>query len=155
MSQNIHFQWDRRKAAQTYAGRGVISKVLSRNGLHGCSLSLSRTWLAEGRCGLLQVKQSGTGALKWDATGGESGEDLVERRLDLGDRFHRREAGTEDVGAADGSGGVLTALVIAVMEVTEFLAAQSGRATEDAIFFEMVASTKGHRVSEKQLATSN
>ena len=80
----------------------------------------------------------------------EGGDDFVERRLDLGDRFHGREAGTEDVGAADGTGGVLAALVIALMEVTEFLAAKSGRAAEDAIFFEMVAGTKGHRASEKR-----
>ena len=115
-------------------------------------LPLGRTWLAEGHCGLLQVKQSGTGALKWDAMGDEGGDDLVERRLDLGDRFHRREAGTEDVGAADGTGGVLAALVIALMEVTEFLAAKCGRAAEDAIFFEMVAGTKGHKASKNGLS---
>ena len=57
---------------------------------------------------------------------GEGGEYLVERNLNVGERFHAWEPGAEDVGAADDSGGVMAAFVIALMEVTELLAAKCG-----------------------------
>ena len=48
------------------------------------------------------------------------------RRLYVGERFHAREAGAEDVSAADGTGGILEALLIAVVEVTEFFVFEGG-----------------------------
>ena len=80
--------------------------------------------------------------------GGECGDDLVERRLDIGERFHGREAGAEDIGAADDSGGILAAFVIALMEVTELFSAKCGRTAKDAIFFQMVTGTVGHKTSK-------
>ena len=77
--------------------------------------------------------------------GGECTENFAERHLDIGARFHGREAGAKDVGAANHAGGVLGALVIALMEVTELFSAKCGRAAGDAIFFQMVAGTVGHR----------
>jgi hypothetical protein len=52
------------------------------------------------------------------------------------------------VGAADDSGGILAAFVIALVVVTEFLAAKGRGAARDAIYFAMVASTKEHRASK-------
>ena len=86
--------------------------------------------------------------------GGECGDDLVERRLDIGERFHTGEARAKDIGTTDNAGGVLAAFVIALVEVTEFLAAQGGRATRDAIFFEMVTSAKGHGTSKYDRPTA-
>jgi hypothetical protein len=80
--------------------------------------------------------------------GDDCGDDLVERRLDIFERFHGREAGAEDVGAADDAGGVLGAFVIALMEVTELFSAKCGRAAKDAIFFQMVTGTAGHKTSK-------
>ena len=80
--------------------------------------------------------------------GDECGDDLVECRLDIGERFHGREAGAKDVGAADDAGGVLGAFVIALVEVTELFSAKCGRAAKDAIFFQMVTGTVGHKTSK-------
>jgi len=80
--------------------------------------------------------------------GGEGTENFAERQLDIGERFHGREAGAEDIGAADDSGGILAAFVIALMEVTELFSAKCGRAAKDAIFFQMVTGTVGHRTSK-------
>ena len=78
---------------------------------------------------------------------GEGGEDLVERPLDIAKRFHRR-AGAEDVGAADDAGGVLAAFMIALVVVTEFLAAKCGRTAKHAVIFAMAASAVGHKTSK-------
>jgi hypothetical protein len=67
----------------------------------------------EGPGGLLQVKQNATGALERDAIGGEGIPDFGERRLDIGKSFHGREVGAENIGAADNSGGILAAFMIA------------------------------------------
>jgi len=80
--------------------------------------------------------------------GGEGTENFAERPLDIGERFHGREAGAKDVGAADDAGGVLGALVIALVEVTEVLGAKCGRAAKDAIFFQMVTGMVGHKTSK-------
>ena len=80
--------------------------------------------------------------------GGEGSPDFGERRLNLGERFHGREAGAEDVGAADDAGGVLGALVIALVELTELFSAKCGRTAKDAIFFQMVTGTVGHKTSK-------
>ena len=80
--------------------------------------------------------------------GGECGDDLVERRLDIGERFHGREAGAKDVGAADHAAGVLGSFVIALMEVTELFSAKCGRAAEDAIYLPMVTGTVRHQTSK-------
>ena len=80
--------------------------------------------------------------------GGESTENFAERQLDIVERLHGREAGAKDVGAADDSGGILAAFVIALMEVTELFSAKCGRAAKDAIFFQMVTGTVGHRTSK-------
>jgi hypothetical protein len=97
---------------------------------------------------LLQVKQPGTGALERDATGGEGFENLVQGHLHVGKRFHAREAGAKDVGAADDAGGVLGAFVIALMEVTEFFSAKCGRAAKNAICLEMVTGRYRHKTSK-------
>ena len=99
-------------------------------------------WVAEGHCGLLEVKQNATGALVGDAMVDEGGDDLVERGLDVGNRFHAREARAEDVGAANDGGGILATFVIAVVVVTEFLATKGGRAARDAIMLEIGARRK-------------
>jgi hypothetical protein len=80
--------------------------------------------------------------------GGEGSPDFGERDLHVGKRVHARESGTEDVGAADYASGVLAALVIALMEVTELFSAKCGRAAKDAIFFQMVTGTVGHKTSK-------
>ena len=74
----------------------------------------------------MQVKQDATGSPKGNAVVEDGVHDLVERRLDVGERFHAREAGAEDVSAADGTGGILEALLIAVVEVTEFFVFEGG-----------------------------
>jgi hypothetical protein len=80
--------------------------------------------------------------------GGEGTENFAERQLDIGERFHGREAGAKDVGAADDAGGVLGTFVIALMEVAELFSAKRGRSAKDAIFFQMVTGTKGHKTSK-------
>jgi hypothetical protein len=80
--------------------------------------------------------------------GGEGSPDFGERDLHVGKRVHARESGAEDIGAADDAGGVLGAFVIALMEVTELFSAKCGRAAKDAIFFQMVTGTVGHKTSK-------
>ena len=80
--------------------------------------------------------------------GGEGSPDFGERDLHVGKRVHAREAGAKDVGAADHTGGILGAFVIALMEVTELFSAKCGRAAKDAIFFQMVTGTVGHKTSK-------
>jgi len=96
----------------------------------------------EGHGGPLQVKKHATGAAVRDTIGGEGAENFAERQLDIGERFHRREAGAEDIGAADDSGGILAAFVIALMEETELFSAKCGGAAKDAIYLPMVTATK-------------
>ena len=74
----------------------------------------------------MQVKQDATGTPKGNALVKDGIHDVVERRLYVGERFHAREAGAEDVSAADGTGGILEALLIAVVEVTEFFVFEGG-----------------------------
>jgi hypothetical protein len=115
-------------------------------------------WLAEGHGSLLQIKQPGPGALERDAFVDEGVHDLVERHLAIGERFHAGQAGTEDVSAADGAADRLAAFLVAVVEVTEFLAAQGGRAAGDTVRLGVVADTDGHgslQKSNQQLAISN
>ena len=106
------------------------------------------TWLVEGHGGPLQVKKHATGALERDAMGGEGTENFAERQLDIGERFHGREAGAEDIGAADDAGGVLAAFVVALVVVTELLAAKGGGAAGDAISLEIITGTVGHKSSK-------
>ena len=101
---------------------------------------------------LLQVKQNATGALNWDAIGGEGVNDLGERELYVVERFHARESGAKDVGAADHASGELAAFVIALVEVTEFLATKCGRAAKNAIFLKMVTDTKRAYILQVQQA---
>ena len=51
-------------------------------------------------------------------------------------------------GAADDSGGILVAFVIALVVVTELLAAKGWGAARDAISFEMVTGRVGHKTSK-------
>ena len=60
----------------------------------------------------------------------------------------RGSRGPENVGATDDTGSVLATFVVALVEVTELLAAQGGGAAGDAILLEMVASTEGHKASK-------
>jgi len=76
--------------------------------------------------------------------GGECVEVFAERGLDVDEGFHRREAGAEDVRTADGAGCVLATFAIALVVVTEFLAAQGGRAAEGAVRLGEVANAEGH-----------
>jgi hypothetical protein len=84
--------------------------------------------------------------------GGEGSPDFGERDLHVGKRVHARESGAKDVGAADHAGGILGAFVIALVEVTELLAAKCGRAAKDAILLEMVASRVRHKTSKSDRA---
>ena len=70
------------------------------------------------------------------------------RRARPGYRAKFREAEVEGLGAAADAGELLQALVIALVEVTEVLAAKCGRAAKDAIFFQMVTGTVGHKTSK-------
>ena len=108
----------------------------------------------EGHGGPLQVKKHATGAAVRDAMGGEGTENFAERQLDIGERFHGRKAGAEDIGATDDSGGILAAFVIALVVVTELLAAKGGAAAGDAIYLPMVTSTKRHTSSKYNRPTA-
>lgn len=70
-------------------------------------------------------------------------EDFGEGSLNVEEGLHARKARAEDVGSADDAAGELAALLIAMVEVTESLAAKGGRAARDSIFFEMVADAYG------------
>ena len=95
---------------------------------------------------LLQREEQRTGAVWVDAIGGEGIDYLKERGLDIVQSSERRKV--EGLGAAADAGELLQALVIALVEVTEALAAKSGGAAKDAIFFQMVTGTVGHRTSK-------
>ena len=74
--------------------------------------------------------------------------DPVERCLDIGEGFHWWEPGAENISAANDSGSILAAFVIALVEVTELFAAKGGGAAGDAILLEMAAEGNGHRASQ-------
>ena len=101
-------------------------------------------WAVERDCGLLEVKQNAAGALGGDGLGCDGSHDLVERQLDVGQGLHAGKAGAEDVSAADGAGGIAEALLIAVVEVTEPLATEGGRAAGGAVRLGEVADADGH-----------
>jgi hypothetical protein len=62
----------------------------------------------------------------------------------------------EGFGATTDMGDLLLPLVIALVEVAEFLASKGGRAAKDAIGLAMAAGGIGHKnLQEKQLAASN
>ena len=95
---------------------------------------------------MLQREEQRTGAVRVDAIGGEGVDYLEERGLYTVHSSERRKV--EGFGAAADAGELLQALVIALVEVTEVLAAKCGRAAKDAIFFQMVTGTVGHKTSK-------
>jgi hypothetical protein len=105
---------------------------------------------------LLQREKQGAGTTGLDAIGGKGVEDFEERNLYVSQGFKGREMQEEGFGATTDTGDLLLPLVIALVEVTEFLAAKGGRAAKDAIGLAMAAGGTGHKnLQEKQLAASN
>jgi hypothetical protein len=100
--------------------------------------------VAERDGGLLEVEQDAAGALGRDAVVKDGVHDFGERHLDVGERFHARKAGAEDVGAAEDSGDVLAALLIAVVEVAKALAVKGRRTAGGAVRLGEVADAAGH-----------
>jgi hypothetical protein len=78
---------------------------------------------------------------------GQGVQHFCQRQLDILEAFHAWEARTEDVSAAEDSGGILAAFVSVEVEITELLAVKGRGAAGDAIFFEMVTGTVGHMAS--------
>jgi|SRR5271166_2015154 len=95
---------------------------------------------------LLQREEQRTGAIRVDAIGGEGIDYLKERGLDIVQSSEGRKV--EGFSAAADAGELLQALVIALVEVTELLCAKCGRAAKDAIVFQMVTGTVGHKTSK-------
>jgi hypothetical protein len=71
-------------------------------------------------------------------------QDFAQGQLDVLQGIHAWEAGAEYVSAAEESGGILAASMIAEVVVTELFASKGRGAAGDAIFFEMVAGTERH-----------
>jgi len=96
---------------------------------------------------LLQREEQGAGALRVDAVVGEGVDDLDQCGLHIKDSFQGWEMQAEGFSAAADAGDLLLALVIALVEITEFLAAKGGRAANDAVGFAMAAGGTGHKAS--------
>ena len=100
--------------------------------------------MAERFGGLLQGKQQASGAGVVDAVLGQSGEDFMERELDIGESPGKERMGAEDVGAADDAGGVLAAFEVTLMVTAKLLATPGGGTAGDAVVFEEVTGGVGH-----------
>jgi len=97
----------------------------------------------------LQAEQQGAGTLRFDAIGGESVHNLEEGDLHIQDGIERWEVESADFGAAAETGALLRTVLIALVEVAEFLAAKGGRTAGDAICLEIVAGGVGHECLRK------
>jgi hypothetical protein len=94
--------------------------------------------------GLLEVEQDSAGALGGEALIGHGGQNLGDGDLHVVEGLHAGEAGAEDVGAAEYSGGILASLLITMMVEAELLAMESGRAARGAVRLGEVADANGH-----------
>ena len=111
--------------------------------------------MAQGDGSFLDLEQDAAGAPIGRALVGDGIQDLGYGGLDVVEGLHAGQAGAKEVGPADESGGVLSALLVAVVEVAESLAVEGGGTAGEAIGLGEVADADGHRVSpNKQLATS-
>jgi hypothetical protein len=83
----------------------------------------------------------------------EGVDDLGQRDLHIAESLHGWEMQAEGFGTTTDAGNLLLALVIALVEVTELLAAKGGRAAKDAISLAMAAGGIGHKTSKKSVVS--
>jgi hypothetical protein len=102
------------------------------------------------RQNLLNGEEVPAGASGVNAVFSDGIHDARQRLLDLRDVSKPRKTRSKDIELAENLCGVLNALMVALMVVTEFLSTKSGGTAEGAIGHAMVTGGAGHGPSKKR-----